>query len=465
MSKYKLDDKGYLTKYKARLCARGDLQYTEQDTFAATLAARVFRALLAIVAAFDLETRQYDAVNAFANSPIDEPTYCLPPEGWTGPKSILLLLVKALYGLKQSPALWYRHLSQALVEMGLEPILGVDCLFSSQHMLLFFFVDDIVLIFDRQYTKEVDSFQAKFFHKYEMRHLGELEWFLGIRIVRDRPTRRLWLCQDSYISKLVSKFNVHTSIRAPGSPLPADTLTKNLDQATAQEIYLYQQRVGSINFAAVITRPDVAHAASKLSEFLTNPSKHHLDCADRTLRYLAYTKDLSIMFNGKGDSRTIFLASSDASFADDPDTRHSSQGYAFRLFQGLVDWKASKQKTVTTSSTEAELLAISAAGKEVLWWDRFFQSISFNPGHTTNIQCDNIQTIRALSNTSKFTTKLRHVDIHNHWLRQEIAKQSIKVHWTSTTAILADGLTKALPPQRHQEFVRLIGLEVLPSRK
>lgn len=79
--KYKFYEKGYLVKYKARLCARGDLQHTEQDTFAATLAARIFRSLMALVAAFDLKTRQYDAVNAFANSPIDEATYCKIPDG------------------------------------------------------------------------------------------------------------------------------------------------------------------------------------------------------------------------------------------------------------------------------------------------------------------------------------------------------------------------------------------------
>lgn len=55
--KYKFDNEGYLIKYKARLCARGDKQHTEQDTFAATLAARIFRAFMALVAAFDLETR------------------------------------------------------------------------------------------------------------------------------------------------------------------------------------------------------------------------------------------------------------------------------------------------------------------------------------------------------------------------------------------------------------------------
>ena len=459
--KYKFDEQGYLTKYRARLCARGDLQHTEQDTYAATLAARLFLVLMALVATFDLETRQYDAVNAFANSPIDEPTYCTPPDGWTGSDQILLLLLRALYGLKQSSALWYQNFSQTLVsELGLEPVAGVECLFTNDFMLLFFFVDDIVVLFDHQHTKQVDEFQTKLFKAYQMRFLGELKWFLGIRISRDRDTRRLWLCQDSYIDKLTSKFKISIDKKCPGAPLPYEELLKSTTQATPQEIYAYQQRIGSINFAAVITRPDVAHAASKLSEFLTNPSKYHLDCANRVLLYLAHTKDLSIEFDAQvANSRTVFLASSDASFANDPDTRLSSQGYAFLLFNGAIDWKSSKQKTVTTSSTEAELLAISTAAKETIWWTRFFDSINFDPGHETYIQCDNMQTIRAFSSdTPKFTTKLRHVDIHRHWLRQEVQQNRVKIEWTPTTAILADGLTKSLPPQRHKEFVRLMGL-------
>ena len=445
------------------------MQHTDQDTFAATLAARIFRALMAIVAAYDLETRQYDAVNAFANSEIEEPTYCIPPDGWTNSDlassdKILLLLLRALYGLKQSAALWYKNLSRTLIELGLEPVSGVDCLFINDYMLLFFFVDDIVVLFDRQHVKKVDEFQAKFFDAYHMRYLGELEWFLGIQISRDREARRLSLSQDSYIDKLTAKFNISTQTKCPGSPLPYEELAKSTDQATAQEIYAYQQRIGSINFAAVITRPDVAHAASKLSEYLTNPSKWHLECANQVLLYLAHTRNLSIEFDGQmtDSRRRVFLASSDASFANNLDTRQSSQGYAFMLFNGVIDWKASKQKTVTTSSTEAELLAMSTTAKETIWWTRFFESINFDPGHQTNIQCDNMQTIRALtSDTPRFTTKLRHIDIHHHWLRQEIREKRVEIEWTSTTSILADGLTKSLPPQRHKEFVRLVGLQAI----
>ena len=461
--KYKFDDQGYLTKYKARLCARGDLQHTEQDTFAATVAARIFRALMALVAAFDLETRQYDAVNAFANSPIDEPVYCKVPQGWTGSNLILLLLLRALYGLKQSPALWYKQFSQTLIDLGLEPVSGIDCLFTNDYMLLFFFVDDVVVLYHHQYVKKVDDFQARLFETYEMRYLGELEWFLGIRVVRDRTTHRLWLCQDSYIDKIAAKFNISTATKFPGAPLPIGELTKSTGQATPQEIYAYQQRVGSINFSAVITRADTADAASKLSQYLTNPSKHHLECANQVLRYLIHTKDLAIEFDGRVTiPRKVFLASSDASFGNDPDTRASSQGYVFLLFNGPIDWKASKQKTVTTSTTEAELLAISSAAKETIWWTRFFDTIDFNPGHQVHIQCDNMQTIRAFtSDTAKFTTKLRHVDIHRHWLKQEVRNKRIAIEWTSSDTTIADGLTKSLPPQRHKEFVRLVGLRKL----
>ena len=53
--KYKFDTNGYLIKFKARLCVRGDLQDSNADNYASTLAVKVFRALMALTAAFDLE--------------------------------------------------------------------------------------------------------------------------------------------------------------------------------------------------------------------------------------------------------------------------------------------------------------------------------------------------------------------------------------------------------------------------
>ena len=80
--KYKFDSDSYLQKLKAQLYIYGDLQITKEETYAATLAAQIFRALMAIAAAFDLEIRQYDAVSAFINVKLNKLIYCYCPEGF-----------------------------------------------------------------------------------------------------------------------------------------------------------------------------------------------------------------------------------------------------------------------------------------------------------------------------------------------------------------------------------------------
>jgi hypothetical protein len=59
-----------------------------------------------------------------------------------------------------------------------------------------------------------------------------------------------------------------------------------------------------------------------------------------------------------------FEVASDALFADNSIDQKSSQAYAIKLFGGLIRWQANKQDTVTTSTTEAELLALSQAARE-----------------------------------------------------------------------------------------------------
>jgi hypothetical protein len=127
---YKFDPDGFLIKHKARLCARGDLQETTDETYAATLAAQTFRFMMAIAAYFDLEVWQYDAVNAFANSTLDPPILCRCPDGFEGLGRKIWLLM-ALYGLKVSPLLWYREFTATLADLGLSPVPGVNCLYTN----------------------------------------------------------------------------------------------------------------------------------------------------------------------------------------------------------------------------------------------------------------------------------------------------------------------------------------------
>ena len=64
----------------------------------------------------------------------------------------------------------------------------------------------------------------------------------------------------------------------------------------------------------------------------------------------------------------------------------------------------------------------------------------------------------------KLTTRLRHVDVHQHWLRQEVQAGRIRLDWLATNDMPADGLTKALPRQRHERFVRQLGLVDIGDR-
>ena len=107
---YKKDTDGYVTKFKARLCARGDLQsgVNKHDVAALTGAYRTFRMLMALTAAFDLDVIQLDAVNAFVNADLDEDVYISCPDGYKDAgRDICLKLRKALYGLRKSPRLWH----------------------------------------------------------------------------------------------------------------------------------------------------------------------------------------------------------------------------------------------------------------------------------------------------------------------------------------------------------------------
>lgn len=330
-------------------------------------------------------------------------------------------------------------------------------------MTLLFYVDDIVIFYPKKHEHLADLFEKRLTAKYDIRKLVELEYFLGVRILRDRPNRKLWILQDSYIDKLQKRFNI-TIIKAPRAPIPAG-LTAYDGKATTEQIFAFQQRTGSLNWPAVITRPDIARAVSKLCQFQLNPSPDHIRAAEQALRYLISTKYYAIEYDGRIPENQIFMTFSDAAFADDDINRWSSCGYALKLFGGVVGYKATKQRTVTTASTHAELLALSMTAKEYVWWLRLFKHIGFHLDQKPTIYCDNTATIRLLTKEEpKLVTALKHVDIHQSWLRQEVQNGTFPVKWLPTADMVADGLTKELPPQKHQDFLKQLGLVDIASR-
>jgi hypothetical protein len=107
------------------------------------------------------------------------------------------------------------------------------------------------------------------------------------------------------------------------------------ENSNSQRIFVFQQRMKSLNFAAVIFRLDIVFATAKLVQFLKNSDSNHVVIANRMIAYLNDTKNFVIEFSEK--SSEIFLCASDAAFADDEQIRKSSNDYLFKLYDDSID--------------------------------------------------------------------------------------------------------------------------------
>ena len=326
---YKYDKHGRLQKCKARLVVRGDQQQrTNQNTYAATLAGRSFRTLMALSARFDLELIQYDAVNAFVNAQLNEEVYMRMPPGHRR-QGTVLRLNKALYGLRNSPLLWHKALTGALRQLGFKNVPHEPCCSTLKGIIIFFYVDDIVVAHRWRDKPHADGLMHQLGKRFQLTGGNPLQWFLGIEIIRDREERLIWLSQASYIDKIVK---LATLKPAYETPMMIAELLPYKGTAQTREIRVFQVKVGSLLYAAVITRPDIAFATSRLARFNCNPGPEHQRAADRALWYLYNTRGLALQLGG-GDT---FEVASDASFADNSIDRKSSQAFAIKLFGGLI---------------------------------------------------------------------------------------------------------------------------------
>ena len=136
------------------------------------------------------------------------------------------------------------------------------------------------------------------------------------------------------------------------------------------------------------------------------------------LGYVRNTLDRALFFPNIAAKQ--FQLFTDASYADDLDDRHSSQGLLLKLFGAPIFWRATKQSVVTTSSTEAELLALSHGTKEAYYQCRLFAELHLHL--QIKAFCDNMQTLNLILKAAKaLNSCLKHIDVHNHWLRHEAA--------------------------------------------
>lgn len=289
---------------------------------------------MAISAARDWHIEQLDAVNAFVQGdvPNDKHVYVRYPPGRKVPSKCLKLR-KSLYSLRHSAKLWLTKAVNICHELGFQECPDEPCILRRDATMILLYVDDILIVgCDISYINLVKQSLAE---RISIRDLGEAKHFLGISIIRDRPNRRLWLSQEQYINKIVARYHKD---RAPPAttPLPQIPLSPYDGEVDVDTRSLYQQKLGSVLYASVVTRPDIAFAASNLSQFMVNPGPAHRHAAHHLLAYLRDTKYSAIKYDGNQPRQLTLLAASAAAYNDNHDHR-SSAGFLFSLYGSPID--------------------------------------------------------------------------------------------------------------------------------
>ena len=362
---------------------------------------------------------------------------------------------------KQSPLLWYEEFAKFLRSVKFAPLWSDNCVFLHKETgaIIVIYVDDLLII--SRSKKTVDAIARLLKRQFRMRELGDVSFFLGCRIVRNRTLRKLWLVQDAYIEQIVRKHHLTTVARVETPIGSCHELQKAPEgySATKNLKDRYQSLVGSLMWPAMQTRPDVAFVVGLLARYLTNPTPQHWTAALQVLQYLCTTCTFGICFTGTDSMNLGLQAFSDSSFADDSDDRKSTCGFVFMFAGGPVCWKSGRQPIVALSTTEAEYIAMTLAAKEAAAMRKLLNELLYlgEDHHTIVLHEDNLPAIDLLSRTSS-DGRTKHIDVRYHYIRQEVEKGAIKVAKVKTCDQVADGLTKALDRDRFGRFRLQIGV-------
>jgi transposase InsO family protein len=474
--KRKLNADGEVERHKVRMVARGFTQreghdYQPDEIFTPVANLESVRIMCALAAKHDLELEQMDVSTAYLNGELTEEVYLMPPSCVYVPKGHCWRLKRSLYGLKQAGRVWNKTLDKKLRELGFERLNAETCLYvlkdGKNICFLVVYVDDLLLAgTTKSFTSTV---KQQLSSAYRMRDLGPARFILGIEIQRNRRKRTISLSQRQYFDNVLARYgmtdcnpvktpmatNQHISSTDPDN----DTVLTHMTVSSSGPVVSYQSIVGSLMYAMLGTRPDLAYTVGLVGRYSASPKRHHWELLKRALRYLKGTRDWVLQYDGSDGGMDLdFHGYSDADWSGDPDTSRSTSGFVFISTGGAIGWSSKRQTMVALSSTESEYIGLANAGQHLAWLRSFFEEIGQPQSDATELRCDNRAAI-ILSKDPQFRARTKHIQRKYHYIRDGlVATGECAVVWYPTDEMVADIFTKALPHDKHVKFSRAMGL-------
>ncbi|GKE18511.1 retrovirus-related pol polyprotein from transposon TNT 1-94, partial [Tanacetum coccineum] len=431
------DEENTVIRNKTRLVVRGYHQEEGidfEESFALVTRMEAIRIFLAYAAHKSFIVFQMDVKTTFLHDTLKEDVYVCQPEGFIDADhpSHVYKLKKALYGLKQAPRAWYDELSTFLLQNHffkgtIDPTLFIRR-FDDDILVVHVYVDDI--IFSSTHPMYTQLFSDLMKSRFEMSMMGEMTFFLGLQV--NQSPCGIFINQSNYVLEILKKYGMETCDPV-GTPMEIkDKL--DLDQnGSPVDATKYRSMIGALMYLTS-SRPDIVHATCLCARYQAKPTEKHL----------------------KEDSSFKLTRFSNADYTGCKDTFKSTSGGAQFLGKKLVSWSSKKQDCTTLSTAEAEYVSLSTCCAQVLWMRTQLTDYGFY-FNKIPIYCD-LKSAIAISCNPFQHSRTKHIAVRYHFIKEHMEKGTIELYFVKTGYQLADLFTKALPVDRLNYLVCLLGM-------
>jgi len=451
---------GDFERLKARLVAGGHMQdRTVYDTVSSPTVSLTSIFMIAAIAARERrKVRVIDFVGAYLNAYLKEevlmvldpicsailmkvdPTYeaYLDENG-----SITVKLIKALYGCIESALLWYEHLSNSLLEIGFKQNPQDACVFNlgeGENQCTFcVYVDDAMITCKDE--KIIDDVIEKLTERYEKitSKDGLVHNYIGMTFDFSKEDE-VSITMDGYIKEILNSYKVTGTAATPALSYLFEVRDSSLlDKERADA---FHSRTAKLLYLAKRVRPEILPTVNFLSTRVKSPTEDDWNKLDRCLKYLNGEPSMGIRLSCASNDPLSIVSHVDASYGVHPDGK-SHSGMCIALGEGPIYVKSSKQKIVTKSSTEAELVALSDGCSQVIWSREFLLNQGYKVDAATIYQ-DNMSTIALVDKGRSNSDSTRHINVRYYFIKDRIKSGEVVIKHKSTDLMIADGLTKPL---------------------
>jgi hypothetical protein len=281
---------GEIKKYKARYCIHGDQKEGIFNTYSSLVSWSMVWVLLAFALTFGWTTCSIYFSSAFVQAKLKDPVWIHLPRGFRSSKGpqTCLQLVKSPYGLSVAPHLWFKHLQDSLLAVGLTQSKYDQCLFYGPDILVACYSDDCPIMAKNEAAVErfLSALQG---HRFEFTQEEGLFEYLGIKLKHNDKKKTFTLTQTVLIDKIAAVTGLENCShnQVPTTQL---ALVSDPDGKPMNEKWGYASVVGMLLYLSTNTRPDIAYGASQAARFTSNPKQSHATTVKMIGRYLVATR-------------------------------------------------------------------------------------------------------------------------------------------------------------------------------